>query len=107
MDGVLAQPWAVLLQLQLLATWFAAERVVVVAGLFTDQENHFGFSFGHLGRLSRDVVWRWIGLGARGVGEKFSLIPPPSDGPLSSSSCGFSSAFCQSERLPPAPPIAA
>lgn len=57
MNGVLAQSRAVLFQLQLLAARFTAERVVVVASLFADEEDHFFlFILGHRGRLDRIVV---------------------------------------------------
>src|ERR1700741_3028537 len=49
MQGVLAEPRAVLFELQLLATRLAAEDVVHVACLFAHQEDDFGFllALGH------------------------------------------------------------
>ena len=41
--GVLAHARAVFLQTQLFAAGLAFQRVVVIAGFFTDQEDRFGF----------------------------------------------------------------
>ena len=58
----MTQVGPLLLQLQLFSAWLASEGVVVVTGLFTDQENHFSFlfTFGHLGRLYGYVASSYI-----------------------------------------------
>lgn len=49
--GVLTQSRAVLFQLQLFATRFPANRVVVITGLFTHQEDGFRFLFAFCHRI--------------------------------------------------------
>jgi hypothetical protein len=45
MNGVLAQSWTELFQLQLLATRFATERVIVIARFLANEMNDFFLSF--------------------------------------------------------------
>lgn len=54
---VLAQAGTVLHQLQLFAAWLALQRVVMGAGLFTDEKHGFGFllTLGHCG--NSDFTW--------------------------------------------------
>ncbi len=65
MEGVLAQAWAVLFDPKLLTTWLSLQRIVVVAGFLTDEEDRFGFllALGHAGARKMGIRIRLVCFG--------------------------------------------